>query len=373
MKILVVGAGVGGLTLAVAAQRRGFEVTVLEKRSALAQEGAGIVLGPNVMAALEPLGLAEPILEISSPVESMAITDSLGRVLSQTHYSSGQLPFTGRAAHRSLLLTTLREAFEGEIRLGSDVSAFQTAPRPSVRSDAELFEADLVVAADGIRSRLREALVPGFMPRYSGTTCWRFVVDHQPSDQVVEMWGVGKRVGVVPLAGGQSYVFLTANAAPRTPSPFENLSDFKAYWSEFEQPAKGVLDALGDLSRVLHNDLEDGIPSVWHRPGLVLLGDSAHAVTPNLGQGAGLAVEDACCLASLLGAPDALSRYEALRRPRATWIRDRSYAVGKVAQLENRWLCKVRNKLVSWTPDSANQATMKRLLLEMPGVPIASR
>ena len=371
MKILVVGAGIGGLTFAIAAQRRGHDVTIVEQRASFPEEGAGIVLGPNVMAALRPLELAEPILALSHPIKEMRITDAKGKTLGATQYVTPELPTPGQAVHRSLLHKVLREAFHGELRLGQVVSKVETSPHPTAWLGEKPLTADLIVGSDGIRSQVREFLNPGFTTRYSGTTCWRFVVNRQWTDHVTEMWGQGKRVGVVPLGQGRSYIFLTRNAHHRAASPFEDLQQFREHWAEFASPAREAFEALEDLSRVLHNDLEDGIPPRWHRPGVILLGDAAHAVTPNLGQGAGLAVEDACCLASLLDESHALAKYEALRKPRATWILERSYGVGKIAQLSHPWLCWLRNKAVEWTPDSANASAIRRLVHDMPGVPVA--
>ena len=370
MKILVVGAGIGGLTFAIVARRRGHEVTVVEQRASFPEEGAGIVLGPNVIAALRPLELADPILAQSHPVQEMRITDSKGQILASTRYSTPKLPIPGQAIHRSLLHKVLLNAFDGELLLGQEITQVEASSTPTVWLGDEQRTADLIVGSDGIRSRVREYLNPQFSPRYSGTTCWRFVVNRHWTEHVTEMWGRGKRVGVVPIGQGRSYIFLTHNAPRRAPSPFKDLQQFKQHWSEFGSPAQEAFEALTDLSTVLHNDLEDGIPQRWHSPGVVLLGDAAHAVTPNLGQGAGLAIEDACCLASLLDAPDALAQYEALRRPRATWILERSYAVGKVAQLSSPWLCWLRNKAVEWTPESANSSALHRLIHDMPGVPI---
>ncbi len=368
MKVVVVGAGIGGLTFAVAARRRGFHVTLVEQRSSFPEEGAGIVLGPNVMAALAPLNLAEPIVASGRAVKEMRITDSRGHLLASSRYSAPDLPIPAQAIHRSRLHKILHDAFDGELMLGRAVERIEAG---KVWLGDRALSADLVVGADGIRSRVREALHPGFTPRYSGTTCWRFVVQAEVADQVTEMWGVGQRLGVVPLGGGQSYVFLTTTAARRSPAPFTDLAGLRAHWSKFAQPGKGALDALADISKVLHNDLEDGIPYRWQAPGMVLLGDAAHAVTPNLGQGAGLAIEDACCLASLLETPAALERFETLRRPRATWIRDRSFAIGRVGQLESPWLCWLRDRAVAWTPKFLNEAALKRLIRDMPGVPTA--
>jgi 2-polyprenyl-6-methoxyphenol hydroxylase-like FAD-dependent oxidoreductase len=124
-----------------------------------------------------------------------------------------------------------------------------------------------------------------------------------------------------------------------------------------------------------HNDLEDGLSPRFWAEGLALLGDAAHAVTPNMGQGAGLAIEDACCLAHQLSGTTELSRalaeYEALRRPRAKWILDRSYSLGKLAQLESGLGRALRNLALRLTPASLNDAALRRLVTDMPGVPLA--
>ncbi len=367
MKIAVVGAGIGGLAFAVAARQKGHEVTVLERRAAFSDEGAGIVLGPNVMAALAPLNLAQEIIKAARPVQEMRITDAKGVLLARTRYRSASLPHSAQAIHRSRLHHILRDAFDGTLLLNTAVRSVEPG---TIHLEEAKITADLIVGADGIRSSVREALHPGLQPRYSGTTCWRFVAEGCWSDHVTEMWGVGKRVGVVPLAADQTYVFLTLNAPRRAPAPFQTLEEFRQLWAEFKGPARGALDSLDDLAKLLHNDLEDGLPQTWQKPGVVLIGDAAHAVTPNLGQGAGLAIEDACCLASLLEQPRALERYEKLRRPRASWILDRSYSVGKMAQLQAPWLCWLRNKAVSWTPGWVNQAAMQRIIHDMSGVPV---
>jgi 2-polyprenyl-6-methoxyphenol hydroxylase-like FAD-dependent oxidoreductase len=375
MRVIVVGGGIGGLSLAVALRRRGIGVVVLEKRRAFADEGAGIVLGPNVMSAVVPLGLDEALLAAGRPLAAMNITDSKGRVLARTAARVAEFPHPAVAIHRSRLHDVLRAAFDGELRLGVTVERFQLGQRPAVWASGERFEADLVVGADGIRSALREHLNPGFETRYSGVTCWRAVIDAPGADEAFEMWGPGKRVGVVPVAGGKSYVYLACNAPPRAPSPFVELNAFRANWAEFADPARTALAALDDLGRLLHNDLDDGIAPRWSGEGALLLGDAAHAVTPNMGQGAGLAIEDACCLAALLGEGkplgQALADYERARRPRATWIHDQSYRFGRLAQLESRVGCWLRDRLLAATPASVSVRSYRRIVTDMPGVPTA--
>jgi 2-heptyl-3-hydroxy-4(1H)-quinolone synthase len=369
MTFLIVGAGIGGLTLAIALRRRGFAVEVLDQRPSFADEGAGVVLGPNVMAALAALGLDTAVAAQGRPVAAMNITNASGHVLARSAYAVPELPRPGIAIHRSRLHDVLRAACDAPIHLGAAVTRLEAG---AAWVGEHRHPADVIVGADGIRSAVRAHLNPGFTTRYSGVTCWRFVVEQRWTDEVFEMWGAGKRVGIVPIGEQRTYVFLTHNAPQRAPAPFTDLAGFRATWSAFGGPAPHAFAAVDDLRRVLHNDLEDGIPPVWHAPGFVLVGDAAHAVTPNMGQGAGLAIEDAACLAALYAeAPDtAPARFDTLRRPRATWIRDQSYQFGRVAQLESAPLRWVRDRILSWTPASVNDAALRRVVTDMPGVPV---
>jgi len=190
-------------------------------------------------------------------------------------------------------------------------------------------------------------------------------------------------VAACPLGHGQTYVFLTLNRPARAPRQFGSLTEFRELWSDFTGPASRALLALENLDGVLHNDLEDGLAPRFWAPGVALLGDAAHSVTPNMGQGAGLAVEDGCCLANLLPAApleastgtrsvlnDALAEYERLRRPRAEWILKQSYTLGKIAQLESAPLRFLRDWAVRLTPASVNDRALRRIISDMPGVPI---
>lgn len=382
MKIVIVGAGIGGLTLGLALRRHGHEVQILERRAEFSDEGAGVVLGPNVMAAVKLLDLDRPIQAAGRAVSFMNITDERGRVLARSSYRVSALPLAGVAIHRSRLHHILRERFDGVLELGAEARDSSFGEHPSLSLRDRRIDCDLIVGADGIRSQVRQALAPAFKTRYSGTTCFRYVVDEQWTDEVYEQWGPGKRVGVVPLGHGQTYVFLTLNRPPRAPKSFTTVAEFRALWSGFVGPAERALHALDDLDKVLHNDLEDGLaPRFWAR-GVVLLGDAAHAVTPNMGQGAGLAIEDACCLANLLSRftdhasssaaslDESLARYESLRRPRAEWILRQSYTLGKIAQIESAPLRWLRDWLFRLTPASVNDNALRRIVCDMPGVPI---
>jgi len=374
MKVVIVGAGIGGLASGIALARAGHEVTIIEKRAQFKEEGAGVVLGPNVMTAVRLLGLTSDLRAVGKEVAGMNITNARGDMLGRSSYRVSGLPEPGVALHRSRLHEVLRAHFEGELRLGRTIERLAFGDRPQLVVDGSSLTCDLMIGADGIRSQLRQALYPGFVTRYSGVTCFRFVLDAQWTHEAYEMWGPGKRVGVVPVGEGKTYVFLAINAPPRAPAPWATLDDFRQQWSAFASPGAEAIAAVKDLGTLLHDDLEDGLAPQFYGPGVVLLGDAAHAVTPNMGQGAGLAIEDACCLANVLDENrplvEALADYERLRRPRAKWILDRSFSFGRLAQMTapvGRWL---RDWAVRLTPASVNERVLRRIVSDMPGVPL---
>ncbi|MCE9672508.1 FAD-dependent monooxygenase [Myxococcus stipitatus] len=376
MKVLIVGGGIGGLALGVALGRRGVTADIVERRAAYGDGGAGIVLGPNVMAVMKGLALHEDVLAAGYPVGLARITDATGRVLQQTPYAVPGWPLPATTLHRRQLLRILRSASPAP-RLGVAVSRLDSGVDgvDVVFSDGSVGRYDVVVGADGIGSVVRRHVRGADVaPRYSGYTCWRLVVDGHFEDAVVEMWGRGRRVGVVPLAGGKSYVYLTLNAPRRAPPPWTDLAGFRATFAGFAEPARSALARVDRLDGLLHNDIEDCLAPRWWDARTVLLGDAAHAVTPNLGQGAGLAIEDAAALAQLLATmgptQEALSRYESLRRPRAERIRDRSWMLGNISQWESGLARGLRDRLMAWTPESVARGALEKVVRDMPGVPV---
>lgn len=374
MKVVIVGAGIGGLASGIALTRAGHAVTIVEKRAQFTEEGAGVVLGPNVMTAVRLLGLTSDLRAVGREVAGMNITNARGDVLARSSYRVSGLPEPGVALHRSRLHEVLCAHFESELRLATTVERLVFGDRPEVVVNGAPITCDLLIGADGIRSQVRQALYPGFVTRYSGVTCFRFVLDAQWTDEAFEMWGPGKRVGVVPIGQTKTYVFLAMHAPPRAPAPWATLHDFRQQWSAFGSPGAEAIAEVKDLGTLLHDDLEDGLAPQFYGPSVVLLGDAAHAVTPNMGQGAGLAIEDACCLANVLDGTrplmEALAEYERLRRPRAKWILDRSFAFGRIAQLTSpvvRWF---RDWAVRLTPASVNERALRRIATDMPGVPL---
>jgi 2-polyprenyl-6-methoxyphenol hydroxylase-like FAD-dependent oxidoreductase len=201
--------------------------------------------------------------------------------------------------------------------------------------------ADLVVAADGLRSAIRSTLYPDYKgPQYSGYTAYRGIADIETDDGDGETWGRGQRFGFARLIDGRTYWYATANQPPG--SGGDQAAVLKAY-RDWHSP---IPDLIANSSTVLHNDIYDlTLPLVPFTKGrVVLLGDAAHAMTPNLGRGACSAIEDAGALARQLAD---LSGYDAERRPATTKLVRRSRSIGRMGQIENPVFCTVRDGLLS--------------------------
>jgi 2-heptyl-3-hydroxy-4(1H)-quinolone synthase len=364
-RVLVVGAGIGGLVLTRALVRSGVSVRLIERAPEPRAVGAGIVLGPNALACLDTLGLEPALRREGHEVSGISLVDAAGRSLSGAPTVGDRRPLTfARPDLHHLLMTDLGAAIDGST----------TATRVEDRggdvlvetSDGRVEPYDAVVGCDGIGSELRARLYGDTITRqYSGYTCWRGIVPNRTGrTDPVEVWGPGARAGLAPLSNGRLYVYLTANAPAGTPHAPLDAADLTARFSTFFGEVRDVVRDLVDAGP-RHDDLEHLSDVAWGRGRVLLLGDAAHACTPNLGQGAAMAIEDAYVLAPILASDDAdpVVRYAAARDARARRVAAESNRIGRVAQWERpvaRWL---RDTLVRATPTSV-LARSQRWLFE---------
>jgi 2-polyprenyl-6-methoxyphenol hydroxylase-like FAD-dependent oxidoreductase len=262
------------------------------------------------------------------------------------------------ALHRGDLQAVLHEDIAARVTFDRELSSIEEEERRVVLRFASGDEArhDLVVGADGLRSAARAHVVGGQPTRYSGYTCWRGVCETPAGwrGPVGEYWGVGDRLGVVEIGQGRLYWFAVADAPEGTPGPGSNdkaalLERFGGY--AFDGPK--VIEATPEAD-ILHHDICDRPPARgWARGRVVLLGDAAHPTTPNMGQGAAMAIEDAAVLARALEDDDverALARYEETRFARAKFVTSTSWTVGRMAHAKNPVMRALRNKMFAWMP-----------------------
>ncbi|MFG2990414.1 FAD-dependent monooxygenase [Streptomyces sp. NPDC048257] len=373
---VVAGAGIGGLTVAVALHRRGWRVTVCERAAGPAAVGAGIVLAPNALRAFDTIGFDVPRAAGRTLPAAMGLRRPDGRWLSRADTAAPAARYGGPplALHRSALAGALAAALPaGTIRYGVAVTSVDHAEgSPVVRTGSgDLDGADLVVAADGIHSPLRRQYFPAHPGlRHSGETAWRTVLPAAASRAetvTAETWGRGERFGVVPLADGRIYVYATA-VAPEGYRPADVRAELLRRYGSWHDPIPALLERI-DPAAVLQHDLYDLAAALprFHHGRLAWLGDAAHAMTPNLGQGGCQAVEDAAVLAHLLAGagtedlPAALAAYSAARCARTDAIRVRARRAGRIAAVTHPLAVAVRDLAVRATPARATQRAMDAL------------
>lgn len=371
--VLIAGGGIGGLAAALALQQRGISAVVCERAPELREIGAGLLLSPNAVHVLRLLGVLNEAMAHSRMIDEWRILDTHGRFLHRLHPSRGKrLPALSlhRAALQKLLLARLHPTC---LRLGFEVAAFsETATSVQVTSlSGTRIEGSALIGADGLRSCVRRAGQNDDPLRDCGYSGWRSVVPFIPSGYeggwLSESWGEGKRFGVSPLGDGRCYWYATANHRRGIPPSARSCKDeLLAAFGHWHSPIPELIAATADDSILLNPILDRPVQMNATRASLVtLLGDAAHPMTPNLGQGACLALEDAWILAREISiAPtlaQGLRRYETTRRTRAAWISRASHALGCIIQLEHPVATALRDAGLRLTPEFVSDLTMRPL------------
>lgn len=373
MRVIVVGAGIGGLAATLVLRTLGFDAHVYEQAPALREIGAGISLASNALRALDTIGLSGGIRLQSITGAQGALRNPNGRVLIALP-ADELAKRIGIVAvmHRAELLALLAERIDPAwLHLNQCcIGIEQDRNKVTVRfHGGETLTADAVIGADGLRSSIRTQLFGSCSIRYAGYTAWRSVVEFNGSRNLVieETWGCGCRFGIVPMSGGRVYWFATKNASegqrdPEGQTKAVLLNQFRG-WHE---PIQALVEAAQEGS-VLRNDIYDIDPLPGYTRGRVaLLGDAAHAMTPNLGQGACQGIEDAvvlgACLKKHSSVESALQEYSRRRVPRTKQFVLQSRRLGEIAQLQNRGFCWARDAAMRMLPRRIAARQMKSML-----------
>lgn len=362
-KILIAGGGVGGLALGIALTQAGFPCEVFEREPELRPAGAGLLLQTGPMQALERLGLDAELRQRGQIIGKGMLRLPDGGVLQGSDLTILEKEFGQPtiAIHRARLHAVLASALGAErLRTGKKLIDFEARPDGvTVRfEDGTEERGALLVGADGLRSAVRRKLLGDSPLRYAGYSTYRGIAPLPagfPVEEVSEFWGRGVRFGMASVGHGEVYWFAVFNApAGGTDARPERL--LAELFGGFVPPVPDLI-ARTPADRLIRTDIHDRVPVArWSHGRVTLLGDAAHPTTPNLGQGAGMAIEDAVVLARHLTiAPDfeaALGGYEQSRLARTTRIVNASWQVGRIGQFDGAFRAGLRNFLVRNAPAS---------------------
>lgn len=336
LKVIIIGAGIGGLTTGIALKQAGYDVTIYERVSQLRPAGAGISLWSNGVKVLNRLGLGDKMAAIGGEMNRMEYRSHRDEPLSNIDLKPlfgkvGQRPYP---VARTDLQEMLLAAFgPDDVHLNMTCTAVEQtdAQATAVFEDGSRVSGDLIVAADGIRSIVREYILGEVLSlRYAGYVNWNGLVPVDPALCEADNWvlyvGEGKRVSMMPVGGDRFYYFfgvpipIGSNTAPK-----DRREELASYFAGWPKPVQTLIETLDPLAsnRLEISDIDP--PERFVKGRVALIGDAAHATTPTLGQGGCQAMEDALVLAQFLtttnvSVADALERYEQVRQPRTAQL-----------------------------------------------------
>lgn len=377
--IAIAGGGIGGLAAAAALAHVGIESVVFEKEKALAPAGSAFLIGANAHKALHQMGLGERFVKIGQARVVGELRSYRGKLIASVPESvlRAGVGFPNTNVERSDLRSLLFEAAGAhQVRFGANVTGFEErgglVEVQTSSGERETFSA--LIGADGIGSVVRKALLGPARAKYVGYCAWQGVsMLDIPNDKgtSLEIWGIRRRTGYGYLGKGRwgwwgSSLEPEGGADPVDGRCESIAARFDGWWG----PSPELIRSTPP-EKILRNDIRVRPPDkVWGRGPVTLLGDAAHLMTPDLGQGACQAIIDGVVLARTLkgvpadGLPAALRRYEAIRQPQSVLIAKASARLGRHAHYRNRAAFALRNAALGALPASvvnrAGVRTMQR-------------
>jgi 2-polyprenyl-6-methoxyphenol hydroxylase-like FAD-dependent oxidoreductase len=352
-RIIIAGGGIGGTAAALALHRAGFPITLFEQSAAFAEVGAGMSLWPNATRVLQSLGVLDRVMALGELVNEFQLLRPDGRVISTLNMGGFATP--ALCLHRADLHRCLREPLPPEqLEVNQRLLAFtQDADGVTAKfPDGREVTAEALIGADGIRSVIRAQLHGESPPIYRGYSVWRGIAPEAKGlvrGRITETWGAGRRFGILPMGRGLVCWYATRNGPPAQPDgPEGRKEEVHRLFRDWHSLIPALIESTEQP--IMKNDARDRLPlRRWGEGRVTLLGDAAHPITPNVGQGAGMAIEDAACLAkALCGAPNLAAgfrAYEARRVRRTAAVGRQARRIGAIGQWQNRWIVTGRDFL----------------------------
>ncbi len=346
-KVLIVGGGIGGLSSGIALAKIGCSVEIAEIHAAFNVYGVGIIQPANALRALDALGLADEAMRRGSPYGMVKMCSSGGHMFTEVGVPPiGRLPSHNGISRKILHDIMYEEAVKQGVffRMGVTVAAIDNGvDGVAVQfTDGSNGSYDILIGADGVNSKVRSMVLGNYKAKYTGESVWRYAFKRPAELETGYMFmGRKTKVGLIPMTADTMYMFVVS-AEGESPAIAENelVPKMKALLQEYRAPmVQHVIEEISDPKKVIYRPLEVlFVPAPWYKNRVLLIGDAVHATIPQLGQGAGLALEDSIVLAELLQSDDDLEtgfqKFMDRRLERCKMIVDVSVQIGELEQLD---------------------------------------
>lgn len=375
-RIAILGGGIAGLSIAIALAQKGIATTIFEAAPEVKPVGAGIVLAANAMYAYRKMGIENDIIPLGKQLTGFNILAANGKLITRTDAAILPNGAPGNfTIHRAVLHDVLLSKIPPtSIHTNKRLLSFEEKKDGMVLhfEDGTSHLTDYLIAADGIHSPVRRQLLPASAPQYAGYTCWRAVVHTGQFRQAesTETWGAQGRFGIAPLVNDRVYWFACVNA-PQNDATMRayKIADLQKRFVSYHANVQALLACSTDADLIWADIIDIKPISHFAFGKIVLAGDAAHATTPNMGQGACMGIEDAIVLADELAktqsASDAFIAYEKRRLNRTHYIANMSKRLGKMSQMENPFLCSLRNLALKNLPEWMKRKQVAKILEEI--------
>jgi FAD-dependent urate hydroxylase len=371
-RIAIIGGGISGMSSAIALQRKGIHAEVYEKDKEFIGPDTGLVLSGNAVRAYYIMGLGAQLLEKGLAADRCTLKSDSGAVIAEFDYQAPSHIPNYLFIQRSVLYRILTDALlPGTLHLDKHLVdiKWDSSIQKLYFKDGTFTEADFIIGCDGAVSKIRSILMPNSKLDFSGFVCWRGLIKDPliNSNTYTETWGPRGRFGIAPMPDNQLYWYAFKKAETNKSdlsnwTPIDLLFNFFYYHDPIQEilenttPENLIYDELYELKPLEH----------FHLGNILLIGDSAHASIPNIGQGASQAAEDAVFLAKWISTedtiPNAFKMYERHRHERTKRVKNEMKMYGMAAQIDFPILCSIRNKLLQMAPASYHNEKLRKVI-----------